>query len=297
MKPQDLRIAALRRFATAITLLTIIGHTFLGFEQSWAYPIVALITGYLAAFILETVEAWVQKRPPWYAGGVVPFINFMLPAHISAQACAMLLYANEQLWPIVFAVIVTNCSKYIFQLRVGDRIKHFLNPSNTGISITLLLFPWVGIAPPYQFTENISGIGNWMLPLLFICIGTFLNARFTKKMPLIFAWLGGFILQAVLRSWWFGTPVLAALNPMTGVAFLLFTFYMVEDPGTTPFKTSGQIAFGLSVAAVYALLVLNHVVFGLFFSLFIVCILRGLMLWASSLAIAPATSAIERKGV
>ena len=32
----DLRIAALRRFAVAITLLNLAGYTFLGFEQAWA---------------------------------------------------------------------------------------------------------------------------------------------------------------------------------------------------------------------------------------------------------------------
>ena len=32
-----------------------------------------------------------------------------------------------------------------------------MNPSNFGIAIVLLLFPWVAIAPPYHFTENLSG--------------------------------------------------------------------------------------------------------------------------------------------
>ena len=32
MQQQDLRLAALRRFALAITVLTILGHSFLGFE-------------------------------------------------------------------------------------------------------------------------------------------------------------------------------------------------------------------------------------------------------------------------
>src|ERR1044072_7106130 len=106
-----------------------------------------------------------------------------------------------------------------------------------------------------------------MLPAVMICPGTFLNARFTRRLPLIAAWLGGFIAQAVLRSLFFNTPLEAALVPMTGVAFILYTFYMVTDPATTPTGRSDQIAFGLSVAAVYGMLMMIHVVFGLFFAL------------------------------
>jgi hypothetical protein len=44
---RDLRLPALRRFAVAITLLNVFGHTVLGFEQSWAQPLAALVTAYL----------------------------------------------------------------------------------------------------------------------------------------------------------------------------------------------------------------------------------------------------------
>jgi hypothetical protein len=65
---------------------------------------------------------------------------------------------------------------------------------------------------------------------------------------------------------------------MTGVAFVLFTFYMVTDPGTTPSKPLNQALFGLGVAAAYGLLMSFHIVFGLFFGLTLVCVCRGLML-------------------
>ena len=67
---------------------------------------------------------------------------------------------------------------------------------------------------------------------------------------------------------------------MTGVAFILFTFYMVTDPATTPSGTRSQIIFGAAVAITYGLLVICHVVFGLFFALLIVCAGRGALLWA-----------------
>jgi enediyne biosynthesis protein E5 len=150
--------------------------------------------------------------------------------------------------------------------------------------VTLLLFPWVGIAPPYHFTENLSGLADWILPGLLVASGTLLNVSLTKKGPLILGWLGGFAGQAVLRNLLFDTPLIAALLPMTGVAFLLFTFYMITDPGTTPFKTRNQITFGVAVAVLYGFLVTVHVVFGLFFALTIVSTVRGLCLYAHAFA-------------
>jgi hypothetical protein len=169
-------------------------------------------------------------------------------------------------------------SKALVRVPLGHGTRHCLNPSNTGIAVTLLVFPWVGIAPPYQFTENLVGLGDWLLPMFIILTGTFLNTQFTGRIPLVVGWLGGFVFQAVARSQWFGTPVVAALLPMTGVAFLLFTFYMVTDPATTPCTARDQFAFGAAVAAAYGALMVAHVVFGLFFSLLIVASLRGLRL-------------------
>lgn len=279
MKAADLRLAALRRFALAITALTIIGHGFLGFEQSYAYVLVSLITSYSMEIILETVSAWSDKRTPRYRGGFMTMVNFLLSAHITGLAVAMLLYSNERLLPIAFAAAVAAGSKHIFTVYTSGRRRHFLNPSNTGISVTLILFPWVGIAPPYQFTENISGGADWGFAFFVCVLGTFLNARFTKKLPLIAAWFAGFTLQACLRSWYFGLPLLAALNPMTGLAFLLYTFYMISDPGTTPHKPAHQVIFGLSIALVYSLLMMLHIVFGWFFALLIVCSVRGVYLY------------------
>ncbi len=278
------RLGGLRRFGLAITILNILGHTFFGFEQSIAQPLVALATAYSMEFLLEWIDSRVNHRTPNYAGGARNLVDFLLSAHISALAVAMLLYANNRLWPMVFATMVAIGSKSLFRAPVGGRMRHFFNPSNFGITITLLLFPWVGIAPPYHFTENLDRAGDWILPAIIIISGSILNARFTGKLPLIAGWLGGFAAQAIFRSFEFGTPVTAALLPMTGVAFILYTFYMVTDPATTPNSARAQVAFGLSVAAAYHFLIVWHAVFGLFFALSIVSAVRGAALCLNALA-------------
>lgn len=276
------RIGGLRRFAFAITFLNVLGHFVLGFEAAFAYPLVALATAYALELVLEWIDAKQSKRTPGYAGDAVDFVDFLLPAHISAMAVSMLLYPGGRLMPIVLASAAVIVSKNLFRAPAGKGTRHFLNPSNAGITLVLLLFPSVGIAQPYQFTENLGSIGDWVLPGIIICSGTLLNWRFTHKLPLIGAWVGGFFLQALIRSIYFGTPLEAALAPMTGVAFLLYTFYMVSDPATTPFNKRNQVGFGLAVAAVYGMLMVANVVFGLFFALTIVCALRGCLLYAAA---------------
>lgn len=279
---QAKRLGGLRRFAVAITVLNILGHTVFGFEPAWAQPLAALAAAYVMELLLEAVGAWAQERRPKFLGGPREFVDFLLPAHITALAVAMLLYADEQYWMVAFATAAAIASKTVLRAPVGRGRRHFFNPSNFGITVTLLLFPVVGIAPPYQFTEHFGGVGDWALPCVIILSGTFLNAKFTGRLPLAAAWLGGFALQACVRSLAFGTPVAAALTPMTGVAFILFTFYMVTDPATTPARTRSQILFGAGVAATYGFLVVCHVVFGLFFALTLVCALRGVRLYADA---------------
>lgn len=275
-----IRRGGLRRFAIAISVLNILGHTWFGFEQSYAQPLVALATAYSLELALEFLMARNDGRAPAYAGGVSQFIDFLLPAHISGLAVGMLLYANDRLWVVAFGAAVAIGSKVLFRAPAGRGTRHFYNPSNFGITITLILFSWVGIAPPYQFTENLDKVGDWLLPGLIICTGSLLNAKFTRRVPLILAWLGGFFAQALIRSLVFDLPLGSTLLPMTGMAFILYSFYMVTDPATTPWKKRSQIAFGAGVAATYGLLLTVHVVFGLFFALTIVSTIRGAGMYA-----------------
>jgi Na+-translocating ferredoxin:NAD+ oxidoreductase RnfD subunit len=233
---------------------------------------------------VEYMDARAEARKPRFLGGLQQVVDFLLPAHITGLAVAMLLYASDRLLPVMFAAAIAIASKGTLRLRVDGRPRHFLNPSNFGITATLLLFPWVSIAPPYHFSENLKGAGYWILPAIIFVSGTLINSRFTSRMPLIVSWFAGFFLQAALRSILFGASLLAALNPMTGVAFVLFSFYMITDPATTPFRPKPQVVFGFSVAVVYGVLMVMHVAFGFFFALTLVSGSRGLAEFVVSLS-------------
>ncbi|MFO1459409.1 MAG: enediyne biosynthesis protein UnbU [Verrucomicrobiota bacterium] len=277
-----LRLFALWYFTTLMIVWNIIGHTFLGFEQSWATPLTAIATAVGVSMVLEWVDARANHRALRFAGSPGNFLNFLPACLIPGFACGMLLYSNERLWPVVFAVTLAMGSKVLIRAPVGNgRSQHVFNPSNFGVAATLLLFPEVGFAPPYHFTENITGLWDWGLPLLVLASGILVHGLFTGRLPLVGAWIVAFVVQALIRSQWFGMPYFVPLMPMTSAAFIIFTLYMIPDPATTPLDPVRQALFGAAVAAVYAVTQVLHLVFGLFFALVIVCAFRGAFLYVA----------------
>jgi hypothetical protein len=276
-----MRLFALWYFTTLMIIWNVLGHTKLGFEQSWATPLTAIATAIAVSMFLDWIDARARNREVRFAGGVGNFLNFLPACLIPGFACGMLLYANDRLWPMVFAVVLSIGSKLILRAPVGNgHTQHIFNPSNFGVAATLVLFPEVGFAPPYHFTENITGLWDWTLPMIVLITGIIIHALFTGRLPLVAAWVGGFVLQGIIRANLFGTPFFVPLMPMTSAAFILFTLYMIPDPATTPLKPARQALFGFSVAMVYAVLQILHIVFGLFFALVIVCAIRGASLHA-----------------
>jgi enediyne biosynthesis protein E5 len=283
-KSPRLRLFALWYFTTLMIVWNVVGHTVLGFEQSWASPLVAVFTAIAVSMLLDWVDARARGRELRFTGSLGDFLNFLPACLIPGLACAMLLYSNERLSPLVFAVVLSIASKLIFRAPVGEgRTQHFFNPSNLGVGATLLLFPEVSFAPPYHFTENVGGVWNLAIPLIILATGIVVHALFTGRLPLVAAWIGGFIVQGVIRAATSGAPLFVPLMPMTSAAFIIFTLYMIPDPATTPLKPGRQALFGFAVAAAYGVIQALHLVFGLFYALLVVAAIRGLSLHISDL--------------
>jgi len=264
---------ALKRFAMSMTVFNILGYTVLGFEQPWLWPLIALAVGYSFEIFLEHFGARSEKRAPRFrGGGAKGLMEFLLPAHITSLAVQMLTYVNDRM--------VAIGAKWILRAPVRGRMRHYMNPSNFGIAVILVLFPWASIAPPYHFSEHVSGPVDWIIPAVILTAGTMLNAKLTNRMWLIGAWLITFALQAVVRGVILDVSILGGLVMMTGIAFVLFTNYMITDPGTSPSKPASQVAFGASVAVVYGFLTGFGIAYGIFFATAIVCLVRGGFLWS-----------------
>src|SRR5262249_46718432 len=146
---------------------------------------------------------------------------YVLPAAIvPGLACTMLIYPNEHLWPVVFAVAVAIGSKFLFRAPADNgRTQRIFNPSTLGIATTALLFPCVGIVPPDYFNVP-TGILQWVLPAIVLLAGLAVRLLSTGRLLLCLAWVGGFVVQAVLRHWLLGSSFIAAIVPMTSAAFI-----------------------------------------------------------------------------
>jgi hypothetical protein len=275
------RYFALWYFTALLIVWNIVGHLFLGFEQSHIQTLVGVATGIILQFLLEWVDAKANARKLRFAGSWADLINFLPPAIIPGLAVTMLVYPNERMMPVIFGVGLAICSKVIFRAPVGGgKTQHIFNPSNIGIVATLLLFPSIGVAPPYHFTENLTGMWHWALPGIVLATGLIVHGLFTGRLTLVLTWLVAFVIQGGLRSWYFGTSWIVPLTPMTSAAFMVFTLYMIPDPATTPVKPLRQALFGIAIAAVYGVLLVEHVVYCLFIGLAIVCAMRGVGLYA-----------------
>lgn len=280
-KKRDPRIG-LRTSATLATVFTILGHTVFGFEQSVAQVFVALGTGYFCALFFEWVDAWAYNRPPGFSGGPGKLINFLLAPHMTSITMSFLLFVNQQLWIMAFAVALAIGSKHVLRVRQNGRLQHFMNPSNFGIAVVLATYQWTGMLP-WGYTVDLGGVWDWLVPLAIVGLGLRLNILFTGRIPTILSWLCTFVALAAVRAWVLNTGVIAELVVLTGIPMVLFTFYMITDPQTSPSPLRSQIVFGGSIAAAYSVLLLLHVQYTMFYSVTLVCAVRGLMLATASL--------------
>ena len=273
----------LRMSATMATVFTLFGHTVLGFEQPWAQLFVALGTGYAVALLFEWVDARANGDLPGFAGGGFrKLVDFLLSAHMTSITLSFLIYVNQRLWIMALAVTLAIGSKYVLRVRQpSGRLQHFMNPSNFAIAVVLAVYQWTGVLP-WGFTVEIGGVADWIVPLIIVALGMRLNLLFTGRLPTIAAWLATFIALAFCRAWFRGTGVAPELVVLTGIPMVLFTFYMITDPQTSPSRLSSQILFGAGIAVAYSVLLMLHVNYTMFYSVTAICSLRGLWLLAAS---------------
>ena len=313
------RLCALYGFGLLMIIWNILGHTVLGFEQSYAVVLTAVGTALVLHPLGLLLASWVDGRPtPWQLDEPSKpprptwrRITDEIPAAIiPGFACGMLLAPNSRLWPVVFAVAISFASKTLFRYpnprpRFPGETQHMFNPSNFGIVVTLMLLPSVGLAPPYQFTANVGGMGDYIIPSIILVAGCTIHFLWARRWLVVFSWFAGFALQAMVRGaiGWSNGPdhsvekLFIAMSvpfwPYTGAGFILFSFFMIPDPATTPNGRVQQVIFGLCVATLYGIFQYNGIVYGFFWGLIITCAVRGLWI-KTRLGSAPAAMAASR---
>ena len=156
-------------------------------------------------------------------------------ALISGLSLCLLLRTSSLLLAVL-AAVVTIASKLIIRWRG----KHVFNPTNFGIVLLLLLTDRVWVSP-----------GQWgnvaFFAFLMACLGG-LVVRRAERSDVTWAFLGSYLAVLFGRALWLGQPLTIPLHQLGSGAFLLFTFFMISDPKTTPDTRAGRILFALLVA-------------------------------------------------
>ncbi len=157
-------------------------------------------------------------------------------ALISALSLCLLLRTTSLSTALIAGFLAVG-SKFLLRFRG----KHCFNPTAFALVAVLLLTDnaWVsagqwGAAP--LFGLAVAGFGSLVL----------WRAR---RSDVTWAFLGSYALLLFGRALWLGDPLVIPLHAMKSGAFLIFAFFMISDPRTTPDSRAGRIAFAALVAA------------------------------------------------
>lgn len=192
------------------------------------------ITAGRVALLLGTVlvAQWVCDR---IAGVAPPFRSTARSALISGLSLCLLVRTNRAELAIAAAVVVI-ASKFL--IRVNG--KHVFNPTNGGIVAMLVLTNQVWVSP-----------GQWgaaaSFAFLMACAGSLVVNRAARS-DVTYAFAAFYCALLFGRSLYLGEPLTIPLHRLESGALLLFTFFMISDPKTTPDSRAGRVLFAALVA-------------------------------------------------
>lgn len=172
-----------------------------------------------------------------YAGTAL----WKLPAYdpksalISGLSLCLLLRTNSLIL-VALAVALTIFSKFILRFRG----KHIFNPTNFGI-VAMILFTGQVWVSPGQW-GNVAFFG-----FLMACLGGLVVNRASRS-DVTYAFIFFYLALVFGRSLYLGEPMKIPVHRLENGALLLFTFFMISDPKTTPDLRAGRILFAFLVA-------------------------------------------------
>ncbi len=165
----------------------------------------------------------------------MPNIDLRSPL-ITGLSLSLLLRANDPFLPAI-AGFIAIASKFV--LRIDGR--HIFNPAGFAIVVLLLTSNGVWISPGQW------GTGIWLAALIAFFAILVLQASQRSDMALFF--LGSHAALLVARAHWLGDPLAIPLHQLQSGSLLIFTFFMISDPKTTPDSRFGRLLFACGGSA------------------------------------------------
>lgn len=198
------------------------GAEALGWAEEW--PRFAILLG-----TSLTVQAFFVARRglPW---------SSLKSAMITGLGMSILLKSDTP-WVLALGASVAIASKFL--IRVDG--KHVFNPGNLGIGAAVLLTGQAWVSP-----------GQWgsgpVLAFLLFAAGGMVVLR-VGRIDTSIAFLGAYAaLEFARQVLYYGWEPEVWLHRMTNGALLLFTFFMITDPMTTPKSPGARIGWSMAIA-------------------------------------------------
>jgi len=156
---------------------------------------------------------------------------------ISALSLTILLRTGSISLSIAAAALAIG-SKYLIRFQG----KHLFNPANFGLVVVSLLFSGAWISPGQWGTAPIFAI-------LLLGLGGVVTGK-AKRWDVSLAFLGFYASLVVGRALWLGDPLTIPAHQLQNGALLIFTFFMISDPKTTPNARFGRVLYAALVATI-----------------------------------------------
>ena len=156
-------------------------------------------------------------------------------ALISGLSLCLLLRTNDTALALLAAVIAVG-SKFVIRVRG----KHVFNPTNVAIVALMAATGRVWVSP-----------GQWgnaaFFAFLMACLGGLVVNRAARS-DVTYAFLFFYLSLVFSRSLYLGEPMAIPVHRLENGALLLFAFFMISDPKTTPDRRPARLAFAALVA-------------------------------------------------
>jgi Na+-transporting NADH:ubiquinone oxidoreductase subunit NqrB len=157
-----------------------------------------------------------------------------LSAIVSAVGLCIFLRTNH---PAVAALAAGIAIASKFTIRWEK--KHMFNPTN--LALLAVMTSGLGWISPGQW-----GQAAW-LGFLIACLGSLVVTRAVRA-DVTYSFLGFYLGLLVTRALWLGDPLTIPLHHVESGTLLIFSFFMITDPKTTPNSRRGRLVFTLLVA-------------------------------------------------
>lgn len=197
----------------------------------WSLPAWQIPLTFLTALITQIAGILIFR---------LPFQSIKSALITSFSLC--LLFRSDHYLIIILAAFIAISSKFFLKTKG----KHFFNPANIGICASILLTGKGWISPGQWGSE-----GTWLF--LVGILGFIVVSRANRlevALSFMVAYGGAFIIRMLFWQNW---PMDALGHLFTSGSLLLFTFFMITDPASTPGHKTVRIvwAFAVGLLAFY----------------------------------------------